>query len=332
MENRKLLIGLLALLVMPFISCENNVYDFVGDEQNRVFIKPLDNTVNGAKAVQLSVLWNPLEVVKESVSFSISSTLPVSGDVTVSVSVDNSLVDDYNLQNSTHYEAFPKEAVEILDREAIIPTGATKSENVISISVLDEAILDLSVGEYLVGIKLDQVFGDAVISSNRSILYIKVNVSKDEDNIYDIVPEKLEGTLLGEDRTAWQFECENSSIYGSLISVFDNDNQTNIGYNISTLDENTGFIIDMQKEYKNITGICYDFVSKPYGVYCIESSDIYTSKDKKEWIYQGRFDNTLKLANAAFYNPVNARYIKTIVRKYSRMGVYIEELNIYVNN
>lgn len=324
-KNIRTIIALLFLPCLTFTSCDDEVYDFQGDSVNRVYIKPLDNTVNGSNRTKLSVIATPLYVQKETLKLPVSSTIPVKGDVNVSFTIDESLVADYNLQHGTSYQAIPAKAAELKNLELTIPSGKMVSNSVLEISVNDDEVANLS-GEYLLPIKIEEVVGNAIASTNRNISYILVDVYRDLDNIWDTpLNENAIGDLLTIDRTGWQVTATNSR-FSSIANMLDGNTSTNEEYRVDLLDDNTGFTIDMLQEYSNITGIRQHFYS---GTWSITSSDIYTSSDNENWTYQGHFNNNVTVANICFYVPIKARYIKTIVRAHSRY-VYIRELNIYI--
>lgn len=326
-KNIRTIIALLFLPCLIFTSCDDDVYDFQGDSENRVYIKPLDNTVNGSNRSKLSVIVTPLSVSKETLRLPVSSTLPANGDVNISFAVDESLVAGYNLQHGTSYQAIPAKVVELKNSELTIASGKMVSDNILEISVNDDEVANLS-GEYLLPVRIKEVAGNAVVSANRNVSYVLVNVYADLDNIWDIpLSESAIGDLLTADRTGWQVTATNSS-FSNIANMLDGDTYTNEQYSIQLLDDNTGFTVDMLQEYSNITGVRQHYYS---GGYSVTSSDIYTSLDNENWTYQGHFNNSVEVANICFYVPVKARYIKTIVRAHSRY-VYIRELNIYTKN
>ena len=321
------------ILSLALCSCgDDEKYDFPGDSVNRVYVKSPVNTVNGPDG-SLSVRETPVSLDKTSASFSVACTLPASGEIKVTFSVEPSWVENYNQEKGTSYLPMPTEAIEIGNGTLTIPTGSMNSSDEVTISVVDNAISALEAGLYLVALEITEVAGgDAQISSNRSVLYASVNVYRDEDNIYDVTPDaSVMGTLLADDRSGWELTALSSSFNGHVPNVFDGNTGSNIGYDYSTLDDNTGFVMDMQKEYTNISGIHYNYYSSWGWVYAVTSADVYTSSDNQEWTYQGHIDSSLGTVPAIFYKPISARYIKTIVRE-TTSYVYICELNIYVND
>lgn len=328
--KRLLFYSINVLLSFVLFSCEDDVYDFPGDTVNRVYVKSAINTVNGADGT-ISVNKTPVSVDKSSVSLPVACTLPSDGELKVTFSIEPSLVESYNQLNGTSYLSMPVEAVEITNETLTIPANSTNASEELIVTVADEGVADLEEGMYLIALRITGLTGgNAQISSNRNVLYISVDFRTDDDNIYDVLPDaSIMGDLLSDDRTGWQLIGLNSGFSGTITNALDGNTGTNIEYEVDELDENTGYIIDMQREYENISGIYYNYYSSWGWVYAVTSADIYTSSDNQSWTYQGRLDNDLALAQAIFYSPVSARYIKTIVLE-KTSSVYIRELNIYV--
>lgn len=328
---RRLFYSISILLSLVLSSCENDVYDFPGDTVNRVYVKSAVNTVNGPDA-SIYVTRTPLSVDKNSASFSVACTLPSSSELKVTFSVNSSLVDSYNQQKGTSYIAMPSEAVEMASSTLTIPANSTKASEELVVTVSDDAIGDLEKGLYLIALEITGLTGgDAQISTNESVVYMSVNYEIDEDNIYDEVPDaSVMGELLSDDRSGWDLIFLNSSFSGAILSAFDGNTGTNLKYEVGELDENTGYVIDMQREYTNISGIYYNYYSTMWGqVNAVTRADIYTSIDNQNWTYQGEVKNSTAFAQPIFYVPVTARYIKTIVLE-KTSSVYIRELNIYI--
>ena len=314
-------------------ACDDEVYDFEGDSTNRVYVKSMNNQVNGADAT-ITVLGTPLSVNKTTASFPVSCTLPDDGELKVAFSVDPALVDNYNSENGTSYVALPKDDVEILNDVLTIPVGAMESSDMLSVTVLDEAVRELSTGTYLIGLEISGISGGgAEVSTNRNSMFVAVEVSKDEDNIYDDMPDaSAVGNLLSEDRSGWNISFQNSSTWGTIGNLFDGNANTSIEYVVSEWNEETGFIVDMQKVYPSISGVTCGFTYSFWASYYLTSMDIYTSLDNRTWTYQGHLDNYSTSAQAIFYAPVSARYIKIIALEAASSSIYMTEFNIYVKD
>lgn len=327
--NKKIksIIYLLSASCMMFTSCGDDVYDFEGDSENKVYIVPVENTVNGSNKSLFNVTVTPVDLqMDKPLILPVASTLPVSEDITVSLAFDLSLVEEYNTKNGTAYQALPLEAANLNNTELKIPARKTNSDGALEIS-LGEAVAELENGEYLLPVKIDKVKGNAVISSNRNALYVLVNVYVDPDNIWDNPPAEIEiGDQLADDRTGWGATAVSSSFPYGVEQMFDGKSNTNVKYRINNTTEERSFTIDMKKEYTDISGVRIHFYNSWY---YMQTFDVYTSSDNKNWTKQGRYDRRVPLATVAFYNPVKARYIKIDAISYSSSSIYIWEFNIY---
>lgn len=323
-RNIRLFIYLLSLSCFMCLSCaDDESYDFLGDSVNRVYLRSLDNTVNGFDKASLNIVKTPVDIIYNVLKFPIYSTLSVNEDISVLFSIDNSLVENYNVKNNVSYKEFPLKMINLQNSELKIPSNSTVSEGLVEVEIQTDAVATLERGTYLMPITIANVAGNAKISSNRNTIYIIVSVSEDVDNIWD-TPPSSKGKLLDIDRTNWTVSASNSIFFGDTKNLFDGNTNSFIQYSISSYDDNTGFIIDLKQEYSNISGV-YQYY---YGNYAVKESDIYTSLDGENWTHQG-FYKSLGSSDICFYSPVSARYIKTVVR--ATYGyVYIRELNIYV--
>lgn len=329
-KNILLILGLLAVCCLGCISCsDDETYDFPGDNVSRIYLKPLDNTVNGFDKTPFDVLKTPVGLFYTAdLKFPVYSTLAVTSDVYVSLSVDNSLLESYNQEYGTSYKELPAGTFVLKNSELKISVNNMSSESMVEIDVDKGMLSGMSAGEYLLPLKIEKVTGNAQVSTNRNATYIIVSVSEDTDNIWDTDGGKSQlGNLLGGDRTNWGITTTNSSFDEDTSVLFDGDSSDDVRYRVNSYDDNTGYTVDMQQVYDNISGIYQEFYNSWYTV---QSMDIYTSLDNESWTYQGHFDNGSARAEICFYSPIKARYIKTVVRRASPYGVYMCEFNICV--
>lgn len=330
MKNIKFVI--LMFFSLACFSCSNDVeYDFPGEDINKVYMKSNNFTVNGYDKSIAQLVKTPIGIYENGIQFhlpEVASILNAEEDIVLRYVIDPSLVESYNLTNKTDYKEFPAEWASFENNEIIIHKNSTQGEGNVSFVTNSELISEMEDGDYLLPIRLELLSGNAILSENRNVHYFVVDVYQD-DNIYDIDITN-EGALLTEDRSSWEIECFNSSFVSTDISaLFDNDEKRSLSYNLKNVEGDKGFIIDMKKEYSNITGI-YQVCSSIS--FLISSVDVYTSINKNDWEFQGNYKTIEAKKTASFYKPVNARYLKFVVKEASRWGAYISELNIYVKN
>lgn len=323
-------IGLLLLSCTILMSCsEEESYDFSGDSQNRVYLKSASNTVNGLDKVSFLINKTPAGVMSNvKMKFPLFATLKANASIEVGLSMDNSMVDKYNTMYGTSFDALPDGVLTFVDQTVTILPDAAMSKDSVEIVVNPEKVKSLPIGNYLVSIAITDVKGEGVsISSNRNMTHIMIEVEEDTDNIWNTTPDaSSKGTLLTESRLDWTIAFTNMSMYDDVKKVFDGNDYTYSYCRIDSYDDTTGFVVDMQKEYSNLSGVQKNFYD---GSYSINESDVYTSKNGIDWTLQGKFKNRgSQYSDIIFYVPVEARYLKFIVQSASSY-LYIRELNVF---
>lgn len=269
-------IGLFILSCMIFISCDKeDSFDFPGDSQNRVYLKSISNTVNGLDKVSFLINKTPAGVMSNvKMKFPLFSTLKANALIEVGLSMDNSMVDKYNAMYGTSFDALPDGVLTFIDQTVTILPNAVVSKDSVEIVVNPEKVKSLPKGNYLVSIAITDVKGEgASISSNRNMTYITLEVEEDTDNIWDTTPDaSFKGALLTESRLDWTIAFTNISMYDDVKKVFDGNDYTYSYCRIDSYDDTTGFVVDMQKEYSNLSGIQKNFYDVSYS---IKESDVY---------------------------------------------------------
>lgn len=308
-------------------SCDEKHYDFDGGPGTIYVSTPTSTQVNSTPNTFVGhVLKTPVGVVGQvKAEFPIRSTVPVKENTTVSVGVDNGLVDAYNQKYGTTYSTLPTDMVEVSNQNPVIAAGQYLSADSVKLNINTEKVATLESKIYLVPVKITEVKGSLQISENYHTVYLLVNIAEDTDNIWDVTPEE-KGNLLGTERQAWTVTTANSSFGGSVGVLFDGNSNNYLNYRVQSYDENTGFTVDMQQSYQTLSGLKIEYYSSSYG---IREAEIYTSEDGHEWNLQGHVNNTNGTWDLAFYSPVSARYLKFVVRQVASYGVYFREFNVY---
>lgn len=321
------IISVLLLSVFICFSCKDDeYYDFPGDDQNRIYFKTVSNTVNEYDKIKFEVLQTPNGVFSGKLEIPVYSTMPADGDIFISLEADESLVADFNSNYDKDYKPFPVEAVSFSNNELRIPSNTLKSEGVFDLKINPDLLGGVEPGEYLLPLKIGNVNGNAAPSTNRNKVYIIITLSLDEDNIWNTAIDD-KGSLYKEDRQGWEVTAFNSEFSGDTNLLFDGDESQRLRYYLSNVGESeSGFIVDMKNPIV-LSGIYEKFY---WSSYAISKSEIYTSLDNQDWTYQGAFEDFSDLSEIIFYTPVEARYIKIVVKDSSRYSFYINEFNVYV--
>ena len=321
----------LTIISLFFFSCtDDSDYDFSGESENKVYIKSNNFTVNGYDKSVAQLIKTPIGLVYDGMSLqlpNVFSTFAAEDNIVLKFVADASLVDRYNASNKTEYQSFPEEWVTFQNNEIVISQNSTKGKGDVIFTLNEEKINEMNIGKYLLPLRIEKISGNAIVSENRNTYYFLIDVYQD-DNIPDIeIPNT--GELLTEDRTGWKVECFNSSFSGDISKLFDNQEGESLSYNLSSESGDKGFIVDMQKKYSDICGIyllCYA------SFYMLNSIDIYSSLDKKSWELQGNYRASDAASTILFYNPIEAQYLKIVVKEVGRWGAYLTEFNVLQKN
>lgn len=323
------IITYLFISVLICSSCKNDeAFDFPGDAQNRIYFKTVENTVNGYDKLSIGAFKTERGVFCTELQLPVYSTEPADGDIYVSVRINQNMVDDYNSDNGTDYSLFPVDALSIVNNNLRIPSNSMCSEGSFGINIDDEKLGTIESGVYLLPLTLSEVSGNAALSSNRSTVYLFIELSIDEDNIWDVTPEN-KGVFFTGERSEWDAEAFNSTFSGEPTPMFDGDEYTSVRYSLQFEEDNEySFIVDMQDKIGSIAGIYEKFDSR---YQAILKSDIYTSLDNETWTYQGEYIASDETSEIMFYGLIEARYIKIVIKE-PRYSYQINEFNIYVKN
>lgn len=331
MKGKVLIISLLSWVCFACMSCgDDEAYDVQGDSVNKVYIRTVDNTVKGFDNVTINVIKTPNDAFFDVFELPVYSLYKADGNIKVSFSVDSDLVSTYNAAHGTSYKMFPIKGVDIQNNDLTILSDKTMSEGKLGINLHEEELAELEAGIYLIPVRIKTVTGEAAISSNRDRIYLIINIIEDTDNIWDSEISNG-GSLLTTDRTSWSMQTVNSKFESEDVTkLFDGNDNNYLMYTVSAFDDNTCFIVDMQKEYNNISGIYLHFYNSYYAV---PKSEIYTSSDNVNWVYQGSYDQLAETYRLYLYANVKARYIKIAPRENSSgKYIYVREFNVYVKD
>ncbi len=300
---------LLLLVTFLFQACEDDEsFDVVGNPNNIVYILPATKSFD--------MVTTPVGFFGDSIyaDFGVKSTNPMKESVTVTATIDNSLVSTYNEKNDTDYMAC---TASLAKATATISEGEYASFDSIKVILPKENYPEIEeVGSYLVPVKLSGV-STGIVSAEYNVVYLAITTTY--SNCKDQATS-VSGTKA--DRTGWTASVNGSDI-GSRL--FDN-NRWSYYYTTSlpfTIE------IDLGSVHNDITGFDMSYFSEYYG---IGSADVYTSETTTdEYELQGSpgylFSSTQYVS---FYETVNTRYIKIVINSSSYdSGVVMTEFNLY---
>lgn len=333
--NRKIYACLLVLAVCISVSCKKqDSYNFVGDTGNRVFINTGNYTVNSYNSYTFTVTQTPLgSLGSVSAAFPVLSTIAPASDVKVSYIIDTSLVKSFNAAHGTSYAKIPDGLVTLSTGSLTIPQGKTISIDSVKIAIPTAKLPQVTVGAYLVPIKITAVNGDnnTYVSTNQNTAYIIVKSAA--TNVYNSpLAADMTGAVAAS-RTGWTATLDAipttgglATNSGSLANMFD---ASLTSYWYVTPAKACQLVVNMAASKANILGVRIHSYSTSYS---LTSANVYTSTDGATWTSQG----TATLSTAAvyqyvkFYSPVTAQYVRLDVTGWkSASYVILADFNIY---
>ncbi len=333
-------IGLfLVLCAISFSSClDDESYDFPGDT-GKVYVKAQSsNMVNSI----VNVL--DIKVAKTlfgtfgggSVSFPVRSTVPVKSETSVTLGIDNSLIDAYNAKNATECKTLDASMFALNGQNLVIESGQMCSEKELEITVDPAKANSLEIGDYLVPIKLMNVTGKMKVSSDWSVIYLHVAVVDDPYG------------LPKADRTNWEVvDFSSQEVTGEnspASNVLDGNNGSIWHTEWSNHAPNPPHYITIDMgEVKRMAG--FQYVTRSSGAGCPAELVVEISTDNSVWNEVGRYgqDELVFGGNAEckkfFEELKDARYFRLTINKagqeywgsfYTSHYTCLAEINAYI--
>ncbi len=303
--------GIIALSIAGFSSCdEDETYDFPGDPYNRVYMQD--------KSTGYKIVQTPISTLSN-VDFktSLKCTQKASEDIKATVEIDNSLIEAYNAENGTNYEAMPTSAILIENATMTIPAGGMAAVDTLRLTLTnDETELGSLNSEngYIIPLSIGTTMGgDSQASSNIYTNYLIVTVTEDNVN-HEAVESDITGALVV-DQTNWTASTNGSiSSWNSPIdAIFDGAMSTY--FYISSSSEDLHLDINMGKAYTfNAITFYYGYDYGSWGRYeydgLLEGMTIYISSDGLKWDSVGEVSSPSKFC--VFYAPITTQYIRIV--------------------
>lgn len=286
---------------------DDDTYDFPGDAHNRVYLK--DNSTD------YKIVQTPISTVSNlDFTTDLKCTQRASAEIRATIEVDNSLIDAYNEENGTQYEAMPSAALAIENATLTIPAGQMATADTFRITTTtDEATLSAlrSTNGYLIPLRISKTEGgNASPSTNVYSTYLTVTITEDNIN-HDATEADITGTLVA-DQSGWSATTNGSvqSYYEPIETLFDGDEST---YCYIYSSEDLNLDIDMGKQYTFDAITLWYGYDYGWGAYeegsLTSGMTIYTSNDGTTWQSAGEITGSSSKV-CVFYAPLTTRYLR----------------------
>ena len=292
-----------AAAALTLASCgSDESYDVTGNPDNLVYFN-----LGGDNTRSYMVIHTPVSHIGAfEAKFPAKILRPADAPTTVSVVMDNSLVEQFNAAHGTNYAAVPDGVVSLTNAVAHIQPSEYASADSIQVSVPESSLAQLTEKAYIVPFRISQVQGSGKVSQERGVAYIVINT--EEKIINDGArSDQMRGTAIpAEEMAAWS--CDKDD----LAYVMNGDWE---GWEDGT------YVIDMKAE-KKVTGLSF----LPLGYLSMQDTDhvhmevlkyaLYWTADEKDqeqaWyrsIYM-KYDTISCEAGYKDYMALNVRCVR----------------------
>jgi len=167
---------------------------------------------------------------------------------TATITIDNSLVAEYNASNSTNYKEMPSGTLTIENASVTIAEGATASSSNFKASIPESKLASLTEEGYIVPLRISAQRTDGVSVADAGVIYLIVTTSEKLINEGAGSDQLLGAEISTEEMATWTVNSADG--FDPILSTGD----------WLSWDSGT-YVIDMQTE-KNISGLrCIPFYS-----------------------------------------------------------------------
>lgn len=273
--------------------------------------------------------------MQQKYSFVIRTTAKASKDVQVSVETDEAMVATYNEAHGTTYGLLSENNYD-LAQKVTIKSGNYSSTDSISIALKNIETL-LSDDGFILPLRISSIEGNnGSISTNRSTVYVKVNVTISYPGNLELKSEPLNASIIN--RNKWNIECATPAYDNTYSIKYLIDGVYSSCY-FCSVGSASAIQIDMQSEH-NLKGlsIAAGYGRYGYNSYALQRFRLSLSIDGKKWTSHGNV--TLeKPKTSTVENPFiqyiglkmsfPARYVRIIPEAAYGSYVNFSEVNIY---
>lgn len=253
--------------------------------------------LTGSKSAKCGIVRTPVGIFGEvDANYAVGLHFQLDSDVKVSATVDNSLIDTYNSENSQSYVALPSNVASALQ---ITPATIAAGETSASLHVTLPSDLGQSLTEkgYVAPMRLVAEYSNGTkVTLDSEVAYLVITT---EESLIQDKPTELLGTSVS-DISAW-----------SCISAvnYNKDELTLTNWKPSALKvDNASFVVDFGAVHKVGAFKLRSYVGKSFR--------FYLSEDNSTWVDLGDVTGKSTYRESYYsqwyvlYGAVKARYVK----------------------
>ncbi len=239
---------------------------------------------------------------------------------TATITVDNSLVAEYNAEHGTNYMEAPNGVLSIENGSVSIAQGETTSATNFKASIPTDKMEQLTKPQYLIPLRIAAKRTDGSNVEKAGVIYLIFNT---EEKLFNENQTTIPGSAISpEEMLNWTVDKDEM---GSVTSPGDWAQW-----------DSGSYTIDM-KETRMVTGMMLQAMYAEYGHswYFINSAKLELSEDGSNWTNCGTATRNMMSWNGdyqvyALYGGVKARYVKvTFSHRYANYGYGLDALQIY---
>ncbi|GAB6009863.1 BT_3987 domain-containing protein [Dysgonomonas reticulitermitis] len=309
-------------------------------QQNGVYFNDMESSGEITNNPVLGIFDNDFNDIK----FKLSSLYEIIGETKIVLSVNNSLVSDFNSRMGTEYQAVPESDFEPV--EVTFPAGAKSVEGTFSYKGNVSTLTDMR--GYVVPLEITSITGADIDKVNAQRVFYAIVFNSDLHSEY-VASESDLGTKVtdrskygipkladssGRDLlAAWSVPPYSTTFpNGYANEIFKNGSA---GYMITSMSGRLlDITIDLGEEVQNITGIC---LSSSTSNNSMKAVDIYYATEAKYAAGLSSFAGKIERGGATqnmyvkISEPVTARYLRFSITP-SSAAVRLSQFYIYTGN
>lgn len=244
----------------------------------------------------------------------------------VYLKIDNSLIEKYNKEHNTSYEAVSDDEDLMVTSYMYISTNASQPSSSYTVKITFYGGMEsIQKGhKYLIPVTIDRIqCNDTNVAAGEdgnSVFYAIIETAEVDPPAIQSSPSIPAGTQVPIDN----IKANIYTLTTGALGVDWTNNVTGRGSSMAAWNFNSnGMQIDLGSEY-NLTGLQFNVYSATYGVRMFK---MFVSDDNSQWTEVGESNVLTQAAaqNAVLRKPVNARYIRlqVIAGYYSYGYVYL---------